>query len=162
MATGLEHENATMILSPVVGVAVFHFTGDVILGCCAMWGCYMGIYVSPDLDIAEVTRSERIAMNRYAIVGRLYYLYWIPYGRIIPHRHPLSHWPVLGTVLRVFYLLAFPFIVSLALGNWFPQLPMMFLAATFSLYFLAAVLGLCVADAAHWAMDVMPRWNWMK
>ncbi len=154
MASGIDHEGATISLVPIVGTAVFVLTGDVLLGGAAALGCYSGIYLSPDLDLVQITRSERLAMNRYRIVGLLFYLYWLPYGYAIPHRHPFSHWPILGTCGRVLYGLAGFMLVGMVLDSVFPGIVGGIWQGTGSLYFGAGVLGLMVADTAHWFMDV--------
>lgn len=160
MAAGFEHDNASIALSPVIGTAVFAMTGDILLGCAAAMGCYSGIYLSPDLDLIQITRSERLAMNHYKITGFLFYLYWLPYGYAIPHRHPLSHWPVLGTCLRVLYGLMGLFVAAAVLDLLVPGVETAVFRATGSLHFGAWMVGLMVADTAHWIMDV--RWPWER
>jgi uncharacterized metal-binding protein len=55
-----------------------------------------GYWLSPDLDI------KSRPFLRWSILRFI----WIPYQRLIPHRSPLSHAPVLGSLLRLAYLAA--------------------------------------------------------
>ena len=68
-------------------------------------GCLSGIILSPDLDIPNRTRSEYL-VYRYMgkILGGVWFVLWWPYGKLIPHRSPLSHMPILGTALRMVYM----------------------------------------------------------
>lgn len=61
-------------------------------------GFLVTLFVNPDLDLN--TRFPR-SPSRW-----LWWLYWWPYSRLIAHRGILSHGPILGTALRVIYLLA--------------------------------------------------------
>jgi uncharacterized metal-binding protein len=68
------------------------------------------LMLGPDLD----TRS--IHFKRW---GPLRWI-WIPYRGSLKHRSPLSHWPLVGTVVRVIYVLAWAFVLGvgcMALAN---------------------------------------------
>jgi uncharacterized metal-binding protein len=52
-----------------------------------------GLYLSPDLDL------KSLPWKRWGILRFL----WLPYQRI-PHRHWLSHAPVVGSIGRLLYL----------------------------------------------------------
>lgn len=54
-----------------------------------------GTLGSPDLDIPS---------SPYNHWGELRYV-WLPYQILVKHRSPLSHWPIVGTVVRVTYLI---------------------------------------------------------
>jgi uncharacterized metal-binding protein len=81
--------------------------------------------------------------------GFLWTWLWYPYARAIPHRSPWSHWPILGTVMRLAYL-SIPIIAVMALcharidwavfWDWLPAI-------------LAAVAGLGVSDFGHFVLD---------
>lgn len=57
-------------------------------------GCLLGVLLTPDLDLSE---------NEHA--RNLWYLLWWPYGKLLHHRSRLSHFPGLGTLIRVAYVL---------------------------------------------------------
>src|SRR5512138_3620962 len=71
-------------------------------------GCLAGLIVTPDLDIRRITYAERLVRRSGGRLGRflaeLWYALWWPYAHLVPyHRHPLSHFPLVGTLLRVLY-----------------------------------------------------------
>lgn len=55
-----------------------------------------GYWLSPDLDI------KSRPFLRWGVLKVI----WLPYQRFIPHRSPLSHAPVLGSLIRLIYLAA--------------------------------------------------------
>jgi uncharacterized metal-binding protein len=58
-----------------------------------------GYWLSPDLDI------KSRPFLRWGVLK----IIWLPYQRLIPHRSPLSHAPVLGSLIRLLYLAAWLF-----------------------------------------------------
>jgi uncharacterized metal-binding protein len=124
------------------GVAVLGATGDPVAAGLTAAGCVLGIPVSPDLDQDGVTLAEGVVYGHLgAIPGILWRSYWMPYALAIPHRHWTSHAPVVGTLLRILYLLIVPMIVDLR-G-----------AVAVALKLWPLWLGLAISDMAHWAMD---------
>lgn len=93
MASGINHDRAILFASPLVLViGCWHF-GE--LGIIAGASHFLGGYwLSPDLDL--VSRPYK----RWSVIKFI----WIPYQRFIPHRSPLSHAPVLGSLIRLLYL----------------------------------------------------------
>ncbi len=150
MSSGADHARATTLLTPIVGTAVAFFTQNLALGAIAAIGCYTGIVLSPDLDLKQITRSERIIMNKSRLLGFLFRMYWQPYGNSIPHRHAISHMPVISTIGRIIYALSFPFILSIILG-----MTDQFVAVLSTPYFIVFVIGLIVSDTAHAIMDIL-------
>jgi len=104
-------------------------------------GALAGIILSPDLDVDHRTESERLFYRVGWLPGILFYGYWLPYALLIPHRHPVSHWPIVGTIGRLLYLL-----------------PLWGAAWTFTgfppwVYTWAFVGGLMGSDTLHWLRD---------
>ncbi len=96
MASGLNHDRAILFASPVVlvvGCYQFGLELGIIAGASHFLG---GYWLSPDLDI------KSRPFLRWSVLRFI----WIPYQRLIPHRSPLSHAPVLGSLLRLAYLAA--------------------------------------------------------
>lgn len=115
-------------------------------------GCLAGLLVNPDLDVEQGSRSISVMRRSTGCLGAaLWYLFWWPYAWMIPHRSPLSHFPVLGTLIRVAYLLGIPMLIYWALLGAVPQIPQP--SAGFIPYLLWALLGLIVVDALHALMD---------
>jgi len=96
MASGKNHDRAILFASPVVFIAGCYQFG-LELGTIAAAAHFLGGYwLSPDLDI------KSRPFLRWGILK----IIWIPYQRLIPHRSPLSHAPVLGSLIRLVYLAA--------------------------------------------------------
>jgi uncharacterized metal-binding protein len=64
---------------------------------------FSGLMYGPDLDIYSV---------QYKRWGKLRWL-WVPYQSSLKHRSWLSHGFIIGTVLRMLYLLVFSFAIAL-------------------------------------------------
>lgn len=96
MADGRSHDRATGLLAipfgllwwPGLGIWGFAIAGSAFL--------LGGLWLSPDLDVPS--RASR----RWGPLG----LIWWPYRRVLRHRSLLSHSPLLGTGLRLGWLLA--------------------------------------------------------
>ncbi|KGG13717.1 MULTISPECIES: metal-binding protein [Prochlorococcus] len=95
MASGIEHDQSTKFYSLPFGIAIgilFGFKNGILAGLAFAIG---GLWLSPDLD----TRS--LPLKRWGILQ----IIWLPYRKFIPHRSFLSHGPIIGTSLRISYLI---------------------------------------------------------
>ncbi len=95
MTSGKNHETATKFCCVPVGVCLWlllDLQSGLIGGLAFLIG---GLWLSPDLD----TKSK--AQQRWGIFQVL----WWPYKKLIPHRSIWSHSPVIGTTLRLTYLI---------------------------------------------------------
>jgi len=94
MASGRRHDRATRRLALPFALLWWPALGPA--GAAVAAGAFLvgGLWLSPDLD----TRSN--ATRRW---GPLRLLWW-PYRRLLSHRSLLSHSPLLGTTLRLFWL----------------------------------------------------------
>jgi uncharacterized metal-binding protein len=112
-------------------------------------GCLAGLLITPDLDVDEPVRSHYLVRRRAgAIPALLWQAIWTPYARLLPHRHWLSHAPVVSTLLRAAYLAAILWpVLSLLAGSWWPW-------ATLPGWSGWVLIGLAVSDALHWAADL--------
>lgn len=110
-------------------------------------GALTGILVSPDLDLMENGNlSLAIIRKRSHFLAWLWKIFWYPYARVHHHRG-MSHWPIIGTVVRVLYL-AFPFTIILVLFRIrVPPLP----------WFFPAFAGLCLVDIVHIFLDAVVK-----
>lgn len=100
-------------------------------------GAASGIILSPDLDVVE--RRRPTPWN----------LYWYPYGWLFEHRHPLTHAPVVSTLLRLAYLMPIFFPVVMLINK---------LGLFNREYFFLWLAGLVLADIVHWVMDEATTW----
>lgn len=149
----------------------------------AMWaalGCALGLIIDPDLDQEMVSSSEWRVINFFGLkwikdpglrmltapirwvgylVGASWVGLWMPYALMMPHRSPFSHWPVLGTAIRIGYLCAIVMTWLLAfhliLGYPIPWQRLVDLLFSKEILFL--FIGLCVSDFTHFGRD---WWGW--
>ena len=157
MASGHTHERITQLATPFVAASAFWHSADVTLAVAAGVGCWLGIYLSPDLDICGMTRSEnQVARHFGRVVGILFWLFWYPYGRLIRHRSFWSHAPLVGTAGRLVYM-AVPCIAASFLLDYSGIVPWDFTAFWGNLgssaAFWWAVRGLAASDALHFLAD---------
>ena len=85
----------------------------------ALLGLFAGWAMTPDLDIPSRTYEETRLLNWIPLFGRLWVTFWAGYGQFFHHRG-VSHWPVIGTLTRMFWLvrhLVF-FVLALGLLSW--------------------------------------------
>ena len=103
MASGRDHDRSTLIVSVPAGLFSGFWLGwdlGVLTAAAFAWG---GLWLSPDLD----TRSR--ALKRWGLLSWI----WHPYRTLIPHRSLFSHGPLIGTGLRLVWLL------GILLMGWF-------------------------------------------
>jgi uncharacterized metal-binding protein len=158
MASGIVHEKAILITSPIVAAVSFHFTQDVAFAGSICIGYLLGIFFSPDLDLKIKTLSEK-RMERAGIVGKLISAWATAYARIIntgrrPFVHRgISHWPIVGTLTRWLWFgfpLVFVGFLMACVGLRFD------LPAEGTLFGFAIVfLGHCLSDLLHFILDYL-------
>lgn len=142
MASGRVHSSTTLKLAlPCALVAGWSYgvTGVTV----SILGSLLALVLTPDLDQDGKTISDYWVRKTFGIiVETLWRIVWFPYARIVPHRHFMSHAPLVGTAIRFIYLGAL-----LALLPWDMRWLMReeILAPLFS--------TVAVSDAAHWLQD---------
>lgn len=125
-------------------------------------GSLLGVLLSPDLDVDNPIHSNYIIGKYFGCIGgAVWFAFWRPYAWFIPHRSPLSHWPVLGTMLRVLYMIALStplwFLLTLFLFGAGQSLPAVSPALKESMSW--ALLGLMISDTMHYVMDYLPAFR---
>ena len=146
---GHAHATASIIAAPLVALLVAQQSGSVEAGIGALVGCVAGVAMSPDLDQEGISASEWWLVNKTFGVGWLWVAMWFPYARAFRHRQA-SHWPVIGTAVRVIYLALLCILAAWLLNvhgatiGW-PQVEPRYLTGAF--------VGLAASDMLHWAMD---------
>ncbi len=105
MASGHAHEKATKIWTLPFAVAISVVIGvpNAILGGLAF--AVGGLWLSPDLD----TKSK--SLKRWGTLQNL----WWPYRKLIAHRSIFSHGLIIGTTIRIIYLLSLATLILLFL-----------------------------------------------
>jgi uncharacterized metal-binding protein len=104
MASGKTHDTSILLTTPVVFAVAQHYTKLPMQEIFTLSGMYLfgGLYLSPDIDMARSVVSKRYGLLK---------IFWYPYQRIFPHkgkflnRNFFTHFPVVGTVLRLIYFL---------------------------------------------------------
>jgi uncharacterized metal-binding protein len=106
MPSGRTHAKATLLLTPLC-LAAGGLFGGLTCGLAAAGGCLAGIPLSPDLDQEGLSTCENQMIKKTMGLAFLWPMLWYPYARCIPHRGFASHFPVVGTLIRILYLLIF-------------------------------------------------------
>ena len=137
MPSGRVHHLATMITGAAVGtlMQVNGFPTSEIVA--LEVGFFATFFINPDLDL-NTTFPKRNPRKW------LWWLYWYPYSRLFPHRSALSHFPLLGTFVRIAYLLVPLYLLQLVSD----EIHIIFAGATFP------VLGMVISDTVHYLMDI--------
>lgn len=113
-------------------------------------GCFTGLLITPDLDINNGNISDTFIRRAFPPAQIVWRLFWTPYAILLPHRSPLSHFPFLGTLLRIGYIFLLLNLFSLLFflfGNIFSQHHFLFV------WDWSFFLGLCHVDIIHYFAD---------
>ena len=135
------HNLVSVAIAAPVGCLAHHYTRDGVTALCVAAGCVSGIWFSPDLDLGE---RRKMRSKNWPWV-----LFWRPYALAIKHRSFWSHFPIVGTLVRLLYFFGIIGAVMYTLGWWD-----VFVALPWGLIAWWAV-GLAVDNSAHWIMDVL-------
>jgi uncharacterized metal-binding protein len=112
-------------------------------------GVLLGVLVSPDLDLMENGNYSMVILRkRSPLLAKLWRLFWLPYGKLSHHRG-MSHWPIIGTLIRIGYLIIPIIIITIILIQL--GLPIIWNAS----WFAPLIIGLMIADFIHIVMDVI-------
>lgn len=95
MPSGKTHDTITWWSTPVIALAGWVLTHNLTTAILvAVSFAFSGLMFSGDLDLKSV-QYKRWGWFRWI---------WIPYQKMVPHRSPFSHGPVLGLATRLVYL----------------------------------------------------------
>ena len=148
MPSGRVHSATSAILSAGLYYGASQ-AGYPVAHCAALaGGCLAGILLTPDLDVDRGSISDAHARRLGGCaLGLLWSLIWKPYAYIVPHRSPLSHAPLIGTCLRLGYLVLVGMIfigIFKITGVSLPDLPA---------WWPWAFTGLALSDLLHFILD---------
>ena len=158
MPSGKVHAFTSVLVTSAVGSTLLVAGGPPLASVAAITGgCLAGLVVNPDLDVRRPTHSHYLVRRSGGLILALAWrVLWWPYANLlIPyHRHPLSHFPILGTAVRVGYLLGILALAWWVMRVFFP-LPA-FTPLLFEPLWWWGFGGLALVDILHALMD----WFW--
>lgn len=139
MPDGRVHSTASLAGAIVVPAAMVYYGFPISESLACSLGFLVSLKVNPDLDL-----NSRFPRKKPA--KWLWWLMWLPYSRLIGHRSPFSHFPIIGTALRIMYLLPLGLMGFRLIGVSIlvPQGVIEYL-----------IFGLAISDIIHWAMDIL-------
>ena len=142
MPSGRTHDRITWVASiPITALAYDALGQDGLI----VGGSFIfaGLMFGPDLDIKSVQ------VNRW---GHLKW-FWKPYQVLIPcHRSVFSHGPIIGTAIRLCYLLLPLSILAMAFNIEIPEVSLS--------QFLIIFTGLELGAASHYLADYLgSKWR---
>jgi uncharacterized metal-binding protein len=156
MPAGRTHDRITLWCLPFVTISSFGFTYSLPLTAIVSLSFLVGGFMlGPDLDIHSI---------QYVRWGPLRWI-WLPYQVAIKHRSRLSHGPIIGTALRVVYLMVWLLlfaIASVAILNvlWDAQLswqtlrdPFRTVLRRYLFEWIAIIVGLELGSISHSVSD---------
>jgi len=132
MPGGRVHATASLIAAPIVAAGAVILGADMTTAAAAGVGCALGVVISPDLDMVNTIRMP--------VIGWIWGAYWWPYRKIIAHRAYISHAPIVGTLVRLAYLMP---VILIAISILPPGLV------------AAWAAGLACADIGHAVLDAL-------
>ena len=163
------HDSITYLFTPITFAgAQWYWQRPFLSLLAAAAMLFSGLMFGPDLDLHS---------RPYRRWGVLRFI-WKPYQSALRHRSPLSHGPVLGTIIRVIYFVAiFTLLGSILLylqrsyvyglqTTWQEQYLalrndlLIFGQGTNRAYLLAVFAGLCFGALSHTAADII--WSTTK
>lgn len=162
MSNGATHAKVTTITAVPVGMLAMVSSGDNFgITAVSVAGCLFGLVCEPDLDQPGITQSEgRLLHHRFMWpVGVFWFAVWYPYARLIPHRSWASHLPVVGTAIRLIYLVSVLGFMGAILSPIFPNLidsVIVLVSQVPTDYAIVFFVSLATADVMHWIWDGMP------
>ena len=122
-------------------------------------GCLVGVLVGPDLDVDDGNISDTLIRKVSSPAQWLWRRIWNPYSKLIPHRHPISHFPVLSTAIRIGYLFV---IINIFCILFNIILRLFGVTDTVSIVWFwnwSFFFGLCHVDTVHFLADKFIKGN---
>lgn len=113
-------------------------------------GCLVGLLVMPDMDVDNGNISDYFIRKVSRPAQWLWRLFWTPYALLVPHRHSISHMPILGTLVRIGYIFTVLNIVSLI---WWMIFNIIDTVSFIWIWNWSFFFGLAHVDTIHWMAD---------
>lgn len=122
MPCGKTHDKISTITAPIVGIGTYLITSDI-----KITAILMSAYVFASLMFNGDLDTNSRPYNRWWLLKMI----WIPYQLIFSHRSIWTHGLILGTVVRLVYVLAIPVLIVVIKGieipviNWGVVIPVL-------------------------------------
>lgn len=166
MPDGLTHyRQSKRALIPITLIAgVLSYTYSPTAGLGFLCGSIVGTVVTPDIDSPAQSYEETRMIRWNRPVGKLYSAFWESYQVLHKHRG-LSHWPIIGTAGRFFYLFIVLRLFLYLLGgfcydlwdsscaSYLMETHPFSLLFIFPEFFIWTFIGQCVPDTIHIIAD---------
>lgn len=109
-------------------------------------------YCDNDWDLMGTSGSEGRMVNELPIIGHLLFGVSSTYGSIFRkyHRSAITHWPVVSTAIRLFFVFSVPVIILHGYG-------INALSSELMNMWVGILTGLSHADAIHLYLDIYPK-----
>ena len=150
MASGKAHATASLIAAIPAGLAAGIGLSSIPYGIGTVIGSILGIALTPDLDQEMTTYFEWKLIRKTGPLGFIWMAFWAPYSLLIPHRSFWSHFPIVGTIIRVLYI-TIPIIGLCIWREYIPNWPQPIWDSL-----IGILIGLSISDILHWFMDCCP------
>lgn len=146
MPDGWTHSADTLLATTATSILIpIFFRVSIPHTVAILAGCLTNLIMSPDLDVDGGFLGFHV-VRKFAggVVGGIWRVVWWPYAKLIPHRSKISHSLILGTAIRVAYLLVLlsPALYLLHVDMSSPLLGYWF-------------VGLCLMDSVHVMHDLI-------
>lgn len=146
--TAMTIATASGVIAPY---AVVNLGGDPYL---YIAGCLAGILLTPDHDVDAGNISHSIIRKVSTVSEKIWKYFWLPYALAIPHRGTLSHFPFIGTLARLGYLMAGINLIGF-IGWGIVSLVGIDTMSHFIWWWnWSFFFGLAHSDIVHWAADL--------
>lgn len=151
---GAAHYKANVIFGVLsTGVALASQSSEIALP--VFVGCLVGTWITPDYDLDKNLPAS--PLTRIPVVKTLWRGMWRPYQEIVKHRSFFSHFPIVGTLMRFFYILAWVLaFLWIASSLGFGPTPGEFLEAGLKsgAFVIIVLVFWCVQDFIHFLLDL--------
>lgn len=164
MPNGQTHTKMTLAATIAVGAGAFFVGIPPLQAVAASIGCLTGAILSPDADVDGGFLGHNHVRRVFgSVIGKVWEVAWFPYAKLVPHRHPISHAPVISTIIRLAYvglwMLLFGWLAWLAFRFDFDWAVVVGVLG--SPLFYAFFIGLTVSDTLHFLADqISTRLGW--
>jgi len=118
------------------------------VGAGTLVGYWFHRYCDNDLDQMGVNSAEGRQVNELPIIGILFFGFSSMYGAVFRryHRHWITHFPIISTLIRIIFLFWCPFLILDGYG-------VNFIGNGWWKFWLGFWSGLSIADGIHWKLD---------